>query len=209
MLGNVDPRQVKVSPWVPTVYAGRDNRVAAQFQQWNDTGRRDTPLDFSAATRFVLILPEVGAVFDTDQVPDVVDATEGQGVLVFDLSPYAVTEGTYRAQLVVYDDEHPNGQVVVSSLATHNELTLSFYDVQSTGVLPPPIPTPGTGDKTYPWHQEIALQVWTVPHNLGKRPAVSVTDDLGNEVVADVRYLSDDIVQITHGRPETGWAYFN
>lgn len=65
------------------------------------------------------------------------------------------------------------------------------------------------GGATFGWRQEISLAVWTVPHNLKRRPSVTVTDDLGNTVGADVRYLDDNIIQITHGRPYTGWVYCN
>ena len=70
----------------------------------------------------------------------------------------------------------------------------------------PPGP-PGGG--TYTHTQAIAATVWTVPHNLGRRPSVSVTDHLGNVVLADVRYLDDDMVQISHGSALTGFAYCN
>jgi hypothetical protein len=51
--------------------------------------------------------------------------------------------------------------------------------------------------------------VWTVPHNLGRYPSVTVADHLGNVITPDVRYLDDDMVQITHGTALTGYAYCN
>lgn len=70
-------------------------------------------------------------------------------------------------------------------------------------------PAGRNGGTTFQWHQQIALAVWTVPHNLARRPSVTVTDDAGNTVEPDVRYLDDNIVQITHGQPLTGWVYCN
>lgn len=144
MLGNVDPHKVKVSPWIPAVYRGRDNFVAAQFTQWNDTGRRDSPLDWSEVTRLILVLPEVDLSFDTAVAPDCMDWTShAAGVVEFKLSQYAVTQGVYRAQLIAFDDQHPNGQVIVSSLETQNEFTLTINEVLTSGRLPAPLPTGG------------------------------------------------------------------
>ncbi|MDW3716670.1 MULTISPECIES: hypothetical protein [unclassified Pseudomonas] len=65
------------------------------------------------------------------------------------------------------------------------------------------------GGTTFQWDQTIALAVWTVPHNLQRFPSVTVVDHLGNRVEPDVTYIDDNIVQIIHGRPEIGRAYFN
>lgn len=70
----------------------------------------------------------------------------------------------------------------------------------------PPGPA-GGGNYEHP--QTIAAAVWTVPHNLGRHPSVSVTDHLGNLVIADTQYIDTNIVQITHGTAMTGWAYCN
>lgn len=65
------------------------------------------------------------------------------------------------------------------------------------------------GGSTYTHAQAIAAAVWTVPHNLGRRPSVTVADHLGNVVHADVTYLDNDLVQVTHGAAITGFAYCN
>ncbi|WP_440105431.1 hypothetical protein [Acidovorax sp. BL-A-41-H1] len=65
------------------------------------------------------------------------------------------------------------------------------------------------GGAGYVHPQATPLSVWTVAHNLGRRPSVTVTDHLGNVVVADVLYLDDDIVQVSHGVPFAGFAYCN
>lgn len=144
MLGNIDPARVKVSPWVPAVYRGRDNFVAAQFSQFLEGARRDTPLDWSLVERVILLLPESDLAFDSAIAPQVMDwTTHGPGVIEFKLSQYAITAGTYRAQLIAFDAEHPNGQVIVSGLQTPNEFTLTINEVYSSGSLPSPLPTGG------------------------------------------------------------------
>ena len=67
----------------------------------------------------------------------------------------------------------------------------------------------GGAGATYTHTQAIPLAVWTVPHNLNRRPSITVTDPLGNVVAPDVRYIDNDIVQVTHGTPLTGFAYCN
>ncbi len=73
-----------------------------------------------------------------------------------------------------------------------------------------PAGRPGiNGGETYPHHQVIPADVWTIPHNLQRRPSVMVTDLAGNTVISDIRYVDDNIIQITHGRPVAGFAYCN
>lgn len=74
------------------------------------------------------------------------------------------------------------------------------------GAIGPPGPA---GGETFPWHQQIALDVWTVPHNLQRYPTVVVTDEAGEQLLADVKYIDLNIIQITHGRPLVGYAYCN
>lgn len=67
----------------------------------------------------------------------------------------------------------------------------------------------GTVATTYTWNQGTPLPVWTIPHNLGRYPSVTVVDTSGNRVEPDVTYQSNDIVQITHGAAFAGKAYLN
>ncbi|MFM9902093.1 MAG: hypothetical protein ACKVOT_13865 [Polaromonas sp.] len=63
----------------------------------------------------------------------------------------------------------------------------------------------GTVDYTHA--QPIAMAVWTVPHNLDRYPSVVVTDNLGAVITPDVTYIDATTVQITHGRPLSGFAH--
>lgn len=71
------------------------------------------------------------------------------------------------------------------------------------------VPASPAGGASYQHTQATPAAIWTVAHNLGRRPSVSVTDHLGNLVLPDVAYVDDDIVQVTHGVPLTGYAYCN
>lgn len=146
MLGNVDPQHVTVAPLSPAVYRGRDNTSAARFQRYDEARGKYVPLDFSNVLRMILVLPETQpqVVFDTLTAPDTMDwLSLGQGEIEFKLAHYALTPGTYKARLIVYDEDHPNGQVVVSGLQTKNEFNLIINEVLGDGVLPPPMPSGG------------------------------------------------------------------
>ena len=65
------------------------------------------------------------------------------------------------------------------------------------------------GNVSYIHTQSVAASVWTAPHNLGRWPSVSVVDNLGNQVEPDVFYVDANIVQIAHGAPMVGKAFFN
>lgn len=69
-------------------------------------------------------------------------------------------------------------------------------------------PEPGAGS-TYTWTQSISLAVWTVPHNLGRFPSVTVVDNLNNKIEPDIQYLDNNNIQITHGVALVGKAYLN
>ena len=63
-----------------------------------------------------------------------------------------------------------------------------------SGGLPPHLePTPKT--------------VWSIAHNLGYRPSVTVTDLAGAVVLAEVRHLSVDVLQIAFVTAQAGRAY--
>lgn len=72
-----------------------------------------------------------------------------------------------------------------------------------------PIPVTGTGGSgpaNYTHIQPSAQATWMIPHNLGRRPAVTVLDSEGRVVIADVQHLSDDVVSITFSVPMVGTA---
>ena len=71
------------------------------------------------------------------------------------------------------------------------------------------LPSQSTSDKKYTHTQSSAASTWTINHNLGKNPAVSVTDSLGNLVICEVEYTSVNQVVLTFDTPYSGEAFFN
>lgn len=73
---------------------------------------------------------------------------------------------------------------------------------------PQPAPQPGEY-RNYTHVQSLAATTWTVPHNLGRYPSVTVVDHNGAALLADFSYVDENIVQITHSVPMIGRAYCN
>lgn len=62
---------------------------------------------------------------------------------------------------------------------------------------------------TYQYDQAVAGSVWTIQHNLGKYPAVTVVDTAGTEIVGDVQYVNENLVILTFQGTFSGTAYLN
>jgi hypothetical protein len=67
----------------------------------------------------------------------------------------------------------------------------------------------GVGDLTYVYTQASAIVTWTVPHSLGKFPAVQVVDTGGNWLLPDIHYVDANSLTITFGTATSGKAYVN
>lgn len=64
-------------------------------------------------------------------------------------------------------------------------------------------------DTTYTQCFEIALAQWTITHNLGKFPSVTVVDSANTVVIGDVDYSSSNSLVITFNAAFSGCAFLN
>jgi hypothetical protein len=64
-------------------------------------------------------------------------------------------------------------------------------------------------DKNFVHFQETASQTWNIEHSLNKKCTVNITDSDGNSVIAAIKWIDDDNVQINFNMPFIGYAYFN
>ena len=51
---------------------------------------------------------------------------------------------------------------------------------------------------TFIFTQSTPLIVWTITHNLGKFPSVTVVDNNNQVVVGDINYINTNVLSITH-----------
>ena len=84
-------------------------------------------------------------------------------------------------------------------------MAIEFHEFGWVG---PPGP-PGPGLSTFTHTQAVPASVWTITHNLGRRPSVTVVDSAGTVVIADPAYISDNQITVTFGAPFSGAAYLN
>jgi len=69
---------------------------------------------------------------------------------------------------------------------------------------------PGTlGNDLNYTHVQSSSALWTIPHNLGKIPSVTVIDGSGNRVHGDVNYVDLNNLTITFNTAFAGTAYLN
>jgi hypothetical protein len=64
-------------------------------------------------------------------------------------------------------------------------------------------------DKHYTYNQNSASAQWTITHNLGKNPSISVVDSAGTEVIGQVYYVSLNQLIVYFTEPFSGKAYLN
>ncbi len=62
---------------------------------------------------------------------------------------------------------------------------------------------------TYTQCFESALSTWTITHDLGKFPSVSVVDSANTQVVGEVDYIDNNSLTITFTAAFSGKAYLN
>ena len=71
------------------------------------------------------------------------------------------------------------------------------------------IPAGAGSDANFVHVQGSSLAVWTITHNLGKYPAVSVFDPAGDQFYGTVRHLDVNSLTITFKTPQAGTATLN
>lgn len=80
-----------------------------------------------------------------------------------------------------------NDEIVQLNVTTAEEVQL----VVNNGVPGPVGPTGAPGGITdYQHIQSVAAATWTIPHNLGRKPTVTLFDVGGNVFIASIQHLS-------------------
>lgn len=64
-------------------------------------------------------------------------------------------------------------------------------------------------DLTYVYKQLSPSATWSITHNLGKYPSVSVADSAGNTVIGEVNYVNENSLVVTFSAQFAGVAYLN
>lgn len=67
----------------------------------------------------------------------------------------------------------------------------------------------GGKDSHFSYTQGTPESIWTIQHNLGKKPSVTVVDSAESVVIGEIEYLSLNSVRLTFAGAFSGKAYFN
>jgi hypothetical protein len=89
--------------------------------------------------------------------------------------------------------QQPQMQAQTPSVTTNTTNTTNFNDT----------------DETFTFTQSTASASWTINHNLGQFPAVTVVDNTGKVVIADVQYVNSNQIVVSFATPFAGKAYLN
>lgn len=67
----------------------------------------------------------------------------------------------------------------------------------------------GSGDLHFVYSQTAPIDVWTITHNLDKKPSVTVVDSAETVVIGSVTYINSNSLRITFDGSFSGKAYLN
>jgi hypothetical protein len=119
----------------------------------------------------------------------------------------SVTIGVPRTSVVEKIDQGPSGPPNVLTVGT---VTSGAAAVTITGTTPAQVlnfvlPVSGSHIHT----QSVSSATWTINHNLGYYPAVSVVDSGENLVIGDVTYISANTLSVSFTASFGGKAYLS
>lgn len=132
MLGTINPQTVRITQQA-VVYPGRDHVTSLRVERFD--GRTYKPVDMTAVTRVILSFPEADPVIVYDSSVQAVFTHLGS-TLTVDLSDYAMPASVLGCQIILYDAEHPAGQVLVDDIDA--VVQFDFRNVSPVGGIPAP-----------------------------------------------------------------------
>lgn len=126
------------------------------------------------------------------------------------MSEQQVTVSVLSVDAVVSIEESSGVQVSVPQEVVRVSLGGSIGPAGPPGEQGEPgAPGTGSGDAYYTHSQGVAATTWTVVHNLGKFPAVTVVDSAGTTVEGTVDHIDINTLTINFAVPFSGTAYMN
>lgn len=132
MLGDISPQTVRITQQA-VVYPNRDHVTSLRVERFD--GRTYKPVDMTAVTRVILSFPEADPVIVYDSSVQAVFTHVGT-TLTVDLSDYAMPASVLGCQVILYDAEHPAGQVLVDDIDA--VVQFDFRNVSPVGGIPAP-----------------------------------------------------------------------
>lgn len=103
-------------------------------------------------------------------------------------------KGDFNADWSVIKDKNGNG--FADSQELTNYLDTVFEYSENT-------------DKEFRFEQPTPLSIWSITHNMGKRPTVDVFDSAGTNLIGSVSHNNNNTLTITFAIPVLGTAFLN
>ncbi len=172
-----------------------------------------TGISMSTTANTVLLVNATasGKVFKVESVLAANITSADEGVVVYDstLDTFFAWNGNAWLQIgITQSDLQKIGEaydrsvmsVDVTSTTTDRTITLNYRDTTFTA---------DVYKYAHIHNQSSASAQWTITHNLGKYPSVSVVDSANNEVIGEVEYVTDTQLTIKFSAPFSGKAFLN
>lgn len=138
----------------------------------------------------------------TDSIDVSVDSLDATNVTVEDAQQSSFTVTSVEQNISVTPDP--------TALVTVEQSTRP--DVSVTAITNPKIVVGGvggSGDVHYIFSQDVPSAIWTINHNLNKKPSVTVVSSSEQVVYGDVSYINTNKLTITFSAAFSGKAYLN
>ena len=117
--------------------------------------------------------------------------------------------GHYKISTYSVDSNNPNlYNINLNHIGSNGSLTNDYYyDIFNFTL------ASASQDKTFVFTQGVPAVTWTIQHNLGKFPSVSVVDTVntvnGQVYYGDVKYIDSNNLTVTFASQFSGKAYLN
>lgn len=120
-------------------------------------------------------------------------------------------KNTYKGLLKTTDSGNVTStlKVVTDGEGNESALSISTTEISVAGVSSQTWSAAATQAAGYVHTQGTPAAVWSVTHNLGKRPSVTIVDTAENVVYGDIKYINNNTITLTFSSAFSGKAYFN
>lgn len=107
---------------------------------------------------------------------------------------------TYQGLIKTIDNQEVSGDVQLSD-GNGNALPITISSTQ--------VKVNGESLTSFTYNQTTASNTWSITHNMGKRPSVTVVNSAGQSVIGEVSYINVNQLTVQFKNPFKGKAYLN
>lgn len=132
----------------------------------------------------------------TDNIVRYVGTAYDEYTILFNPDQTYLSENATKINGVPINFEHVHEEADISDLDKYTQQEVDDLISSAT-------------DKSYEHTQASSSASWVIPHQLGKKPSVTVQDGSGNDIEGSITFTDDNNLTITFNTAFTGVAYLN